>query len=43
MLLGAVKAPVPPAGGDSIEEALAVAEDYGDQAQALLSKVKQVL
>ncbi|MFY0277391.1 hypothetical protein, partial [Escherichia coli] len=40
---GAVEAPVPPVGGDSVEEALAVAEDYGDQAQALLSKVKQVL
>ena len=34
---GAVEAPVPPAVGDSVEEALAVAEDYGEQAQALLS------
>ena len=40
---GSVEAPIPPAGGDSVEEALSVAEGYGDQAQALLSKVKQVL
>ena len=43
VLPGAIETPVSPAGGDSVEEALAATEDYGDQAEALLSKVKHGL
>ena len=42
-LSGAVEIPAPPAGTDSLEDAVAAAENYGDQMQDLLSKVKHGL